>query len=715
MIEIIKESEYEVYRKAINISLFNKIIAFIHSTTTSKRESNVYDEISKKCIWNKCINDEAIKETYQFQYFGELLERYEERIGNNIRDIRAIALALGYATNFVKNDMVVGTQLIDFINKIKNISSDDIYLKAALYLYDNTKFYIYGEELLNKEYKNTAEIIFVMSIFYERMEDFFKNNRQQIINLLGKNRNMSVLGNVRVYAWLIKNLYLLINKDRKKDITLLKALIKLPTGFQKEGSNVYKELINNSYSKEEISYLNYLVLYYSPVPKSVPSCSLVEEKIATNLCETFINSKKTHDAYIYELIRSLLQKYCKYEIKCNGYSGIKQLLNYTTNIVNPITFAELYYDLDKNLYSFNILDKKWDIVASKMESSKYQELFDKFLLQSNYNKKKLEECITKYNALTDKYYIDSFLKYKYNRELIFSFLVNKGAILLKDIYERNIEVNSQKVNEHLKEYIRGINSKKAFEFLKYMLRLNKYNIKEINSIGFKFEELIRGYYYNYDRESIYLNIEKNFLNLKDYKILLDCLEKFIFYNKPEIYFKFMKAALSNDIVCKIYKKDDLRKIYFSLCEIDPKTYKDEEYQKRFLNKEELDAIYNQKKLEKELKKKKEMQETEEYIGSEFVKLEDKNSFENLYNFCDKYDYIDNNLEVSTKLVKKYILENIKCFSRDIKEISYFIKLMSFLIKKEKLTVKEFAKISFEYTKLEVEENEHINTTCRVNN
>ena len=339
---MIKENEYEVYKKAINISLFNRIIAFIHSTTTSKRESNVYDEISKKCIWNKCINDEAIKEVYQFQYFGELLERYEERIGNDIRDIRAIALALGYATNFVESDMIVGTQLIDFINKIKNLSINDIYLKAALYLYDSTKFYIYGEELLNKEYKDTAEIIFAMSIFYERIEDFFKNNRQQIIDLLGKSRNMPVIGNAKVYAWLIENLYPLINKDRKKDITLLKSLIKLPTGFQKEDTSIYKEMIKNNYSKKEISYLNYLILYYSPVPKSVQRYSIVEEKIAANLCETLINSKETHDENIYELIRKLLRKYCTYQIKCYGYTGIKQVLEKKTNIVNPITFAELY-------------------------------------------------------------------------------------------------------------------------------------------------------------------------------------------------------------------------------------------------------------------------------------------------------------------------------------------------------------------------------------
>lgn len=716
MNKIIEKNEFEIYDKMININLFNRIIAFIHSTSNNKKESNIYQDISKRCIWNKYVDDKSIKEDYQFQYFGELLERYEERIGNDIRDIRAISLALGYAKNFVENNMIVGTQLIDFINKIENLANDDIYLKGALYLYDSQKFSRYNEEVLSKVYKNTEEIIFSMSIFYERIEDFFIRNRQQLVNLLGKNRNMPVLGNVKVYAWLIKNLYPLINKDRKKDIILLKSLIKLPTGFQKKDSSIYKELINNNYTKKEISYLNYLLLYYKPVPKSVSvGYSIVEEKIATNLCEVLINSKETHDETTYELIKGLLQKYNKYQIKCYGYAGIKQALEHEINIVNPITFAKLYYDLDENIYSFNILNDKWDIVTSYMDSRQYQELFDKFLTLSNYTKKELEECINKYNVLTNKNYIDSFLEYKYNRESIFRFLVNNNVILLKDIYERSIEKNSEEVSKHLKEYIKGINNKRSFEFLKYILRLNKYNIGEINKIGFRFEQLIRGYHYHNEQDYIYLIIEREFLNLKNYKILLDCLEKFIFYNKPEIYFKFMKAALNNDIVCKIYKKDELRKIYFSLCDIEPEIYQKEIYQKRYLNKEELEKIYNQRRLEKELKEKKEKQEAEDYIISKFIKIEKKDSFENLYDFCLRYNYSELYVKISAKLVKQYILENIKNFSRDVKEISRFIKLIDFLINKEELTSTEFAKITFEYSKLEVEKNEYIGATCRVNN
>ena len=707
MNEIVKNNEFEVYKEKINIDLFNKIIAFINSTNSAKR--NIYSEISKKCIWNKSSYDLAIKEEYKFQYFGELLERYEERIGKDIKDIRAIAIALGYAKNFIDNNMIVGTQLIDFINKIKKIAPNDIYLKAALYLYDSENFSAYGEEFINKTYANTEEMIFIMSIMYGRLEDFLKKNRQQIVDLLGKNRTMNAFGNSRVYAWTIEALYPLINKDRKKDIALLKALIKLPTGFQKEDTNVYECFIENGYTREEIWYLNYLVPYFSPVPKCISiEYSIVEEKIATNLCKILINSSKTHTEDMYEFIKNVLKKYDKYQIKCYGFTGIKQVFEDNIDIINPITFSKLYFYLDENLYSFNILDEKWDIVVKNMSCNEYQDLFDNFLEKSNFNKKELKECINRYNMLTNKNYTDSFIDFYYKRMPIFSLLIDKGAILLKDVYEKTSGENG---NKYLKEYMEGIKSKKTFEFLKYILRQHKYSIKEISNIGFKFERLIRGYSYG----NIYLDIERDFLNIKGYRILLDCLEKYVFYNQPDEYFKFMKTVLNNDIVCKIYKKEKLRNIYFSLCEIDPETYKSKKYQRRYLNEDELNEIDNQKRLEEEQKNKKELQEAEEYINKQFTEIEDKNNFESLYKFYYRNDYPDKYLNVSTNLVKNYMLNNIGLFNREIKQISYFIKLIDHLIYKEKLTSIEFSKIVFKYMKGEIEENEYINTTCSANN
>ena len=115
-------SQYEIYEDIINIPLFNKIVAFIYETTNkSNRESTLLD-IEKKCIWFNKTNNANIQEEYKFEYLGELLERYKERAGSDIKDIRAIALAISYAKDLIEDNMIIGTQLVNFINKIKNLS-----------------------------------------------------------------------------------------------------------------------------------------------------------------------------------------------------------------------------------------------------------------------------------------------------------------------------------------------------------------------------------------------------------------------------------------------------------------------------------------------------------------------------------------------------------------------------------------------------------------
>ena len=240
MNEIIKENVFSVYEKNINISLFNEIIAFIAYTRNSKGTNDILYEIQEKCIWYDIVNGLNLQEKYNFEYLGELLERYEERLGNKIEDIRAMALALGYGKKLIESNMIIGTQLIDFLSKIKNLAKEDIYLQGALYLYDNEKYNLYFNQLMNRKYDKTEDIVFIVSVFYDTKEAIFKNHRDNIVSLLGKQKSISVIGNIGVYAWIIRTLYVLINNDRKKDISLLKALIKIPTGFQKEDTNTYR-------------------------------------------------------------------------------------------------------------------------------------------------------------------------------------------------------------------------------------------------------------------------------------------------------------------------------------------------------------------------------------------------------------------------------------------------------------------------------------------
>ncbi len=689
-------SQYEIYENIINIPLFNKIIAFIYETTNKSNKENIWLKVEKNCIWFNRLNSTNIQEEYKFEYLGELLERYEARVSTNIKDIRAIALAIGYAKDLIEDNMIIGTQLVNFLNKIKKLSENDKYLQGALYLYNNNKYHNYVEKFINKQNIKTEEIIFVLSVLNNNLENIFNKKKEELIYLLGKGRTISVIGNVKIYAWLIENLYPLICKSRKKDISLLKALINIPTGFQKEETNVYKELIENNYSKEEIAYLNYLLLYYNIVPNSIKlGYSIVEEKIALNLCKVFINGEKSYSEEIYDFLDKLIIKYSKFNIKCYGYSGIKEALKQETNITNPTTFIKLYEKLDKNLHSFNILEDKWDIVASNFDSKKYEELFDNFLLLSGYGKNKINECINKYNKLTEKEYLESFLKQNYRRDSIFSFLINNEILILKDFFNTVTRENKKEYNYHLKEYIKGIRNKQSFELLKYLLNLNKYSIEEINDFGFQFEDLYRNYGY-WSQE---LDIKREFLSIDEEIILFNSLENCIFYTRPERYNNFLENVLKSNVIEGIIQQKELKKLYDLFCEMNPKAREDTLLMEKYLTDKEREEIYEQKKKQKELQKQKELIEIKEELTKEFVTVP-KENFKELYEFCDKFYYSSSKGKSCVKIVKEYIIKNIAKFNKNMEEIKYLVKIFNCFIYQNEITIEEFKSIIFEYLEKE---------------
>ena len=692
MNEKIEKSGYKVYEKSINIRLFNEIIAFIANTRSNKGTDEILFEIKEKCIWYDGVYGLNIQEKYKFEYLGELLERYEERFCNKIEDIRAIALAIGYGNKLIEDNMIIGTQLIDFLRKIENLAKEDIYLQGALYLFDNKKYNLYYEQFLNRKYGKTEDIIFILSIFYDTKDTILKNHRNEIVSLLGKQKSISVIGNIGVYAWIIRTLYKLINNDRKKDISLLKAIIKVPTGFQKEGTNIYKELIQNGYSKNEIAYLNYLILSFQTVPKAIAKDdSLVAEKIAVNFCEVFINSIDTHDEDVYIIIKNVLQKYRIFNIKCYGCEKIKQALLYKKiNIVNPITFIKLYGEFDNNLFSFDIFDKKWDIVVSKCDEDTYKEIVDKFIYFKVDYKEKIKKCIEKYNSLTGKNYIESFYKRKYARQDIFDKLVDKNVIILKDIF-KNIEKEKNFESNHLESYIRKIQKKPALDFLKYLIRSRQYSLEQIDSMGFDiYYSLLNIYRY----PGAELNIDRKFMNNKDKKFLFNCLEQFIFYEKPTKYFDFLEAALKYKNIKKILPKNELTKIYKQLCEINPKTYKKEWLQEKFLTTEEVEEIRKQIIIEKECKKVQEIIEQEHKLEEKFKRI-DKNNFKNLYNFCDVLD-ISFEKQLSMKIVKEYLYMNIMNFNIDNKQMIYLMELLQIFLEDNEMTINEVMQILNKY-------------------
>lgn len=692
-IEII---EYEAFEAIINIKLFNDVISFIMETTNIESKI-VLNKLIREHIWFKRTINNNVQAEYGFRYLGELLERYEERVSTNIEDIRAIVLALAYSKDLINIDMIVGTQLIDFINKVYEISDNDIYLKGALYLYDNDKYLELFKELVNEKFETTEDIVFVLSLF-SNIQEGFEMLQEQLIELLGKSKTISVMNNVGIYNWIIKRLYTIIKSNRKKGIELFKALISIPTTLVKQDSKIFNVLLENKYTKEEIAFLNYILIHYQAVPNCVRiRKSIVEEKIAIKCCKTLLNSETIFSDYIYDLISTILNKYKYFEIKCYGFEGILDAISSTVNIKIPQVFIKFYNKLSPSIHSFDILDKKWDIVQKGLDASEYEKLFDDYLQYYDYTKKEIEERIDKYDKLTNTSYKKTFYNYKYRRDVIFSILVEKDVICLQSFFEQYI--NQKEENkldlQHLSEYVTGITTKKAFLFFRYFLNIKEYTIKDIEKFRFDIKCLYSSSSHYYYHSSGSLNIKRDFLSLDEQKEMFMWLEEYIFYMKSEEYIDFIVIFLKNNIALEIFNKEELRELYDIVSNIDDAAKNNKSLREKYLSMEELELLIKKEKEEEENKKLAEQQKKENEIVNAFKSIEDV-SFKNIYKFCYSYRWQEEKTNICCKIVKQYLNANIESQNLTSEEIINFNKICNLLIQEEFITIDEFKKYMTKY-------------------
>lgn len=679
--------EYEAFEEKVNINLFNNLVSFIMETTNIENLI-ILNRLKREHIWFKMIPNNDIQAEYNFRYLGELLERYGERENVTIKEIRAIALGIAYAKDLISNDMIIGKQLIDFINKIYEMSNDDIYLKGALYVYDNDKYASLFEELVNQKFETTEDIVFVLSLFND-LQIGFDRLKEPLIELLGKSKTISAMNNVGMYNWIIKRLYRVVKNCRKKGIGLIKALISIPTSFIKQDSKFFCILLENKYTKDEIAFLNYVLIHYQSVPNCVRiNSSIVEEKIAISCCETILNSETVYSEYIYNLIYSLINKYTLFNVKCYGFRGIREALKYKTNIKIPEVFIKFYTMLEPNIHSFDILNAKWDIVQRKFDEEEYEKLFDNYLQYYEFTKEEIESRIKKYEELTASSYIESFFNYnyKYIRNSIFTVLVEKDVINLPNFFNQYINKKEKYNLEYLSNYVSGINTRKAFEFLKYFLNQKDYTIKDTKKFGINMNNLYHKSYSYYS--STWLNIKRDFLSNDEQKELFMWLEEYNFYLKPESYIDFTITVLQEDIVSTIFSKDELKELYYIISDIDDSVKKNKILREKYLSTEELEKLVKKEEEEEENRKLIEQQKIENELLNEIYSIENI-TLKDIYKFCSEHLWRTSEGKICGKIVKQFLNENLKNQNITADEIINFNKVCNMLIDEQIINIEEF--------------------------
>ena len=550
------------------------------------------------------------------------------------------------------------------------------------------------------------DIVFALSLFYD-IKQGFELLEPQLNKLLGKSRTISVIDNCSIYNWLINNLYPVIKNNRKKGISLFRAFISIPICLIKKNSKEYQTLVENGYTMEEISFLNYICIFYSSIPKTVKTGnSIVEEKIAVDFCINILNSEISYPDAVYDLISTMLSEYYRFDIKCYGFIGIKEAIKDYVDIKAPKTFIRFYGKLYKKLFSFDILDSKWDIVKESMETKDYRDLFDDYLLFNDFDMDQINTRIIKYNKLTNTSYLSSFNIFSYGRCSIYSKLVENNVISLNDTFnkylvQKNNEINNstEKTNmdlEHLQKFIKNIENRKAFEFIRYFLSINNHTINDLGKYHISLDDLYNNHYRYYSSRPT-IDIKRNFLSVEEERELLGWLEEYLFYTQPNRYMDFVYSMLEDSFIETILSKEELRKLYFTLMEFNNNLKKDTSLREKYLTQEQL------KQIEKEELKAKEREELlkrktlENEVTNKFNNIENLN-FKSIYEYCYSYRWEKEKTSVACKLVKEYLEYHIEEHDFRAEEIKYFNKICNLLIEQNAITTEEIKNYIFRYVK-----------------
>ena len=108
---------YSTFQKDIDLTLYHAFAELVVQTAQDGEARIRYRQLEARQIWQEDQNVSSYFEAYSLRYPGEVLERFEEKLGTDIRILRALALALGYTRRCQADTMFVGQSAERFYSK----------------------------------------------------------------------------------------------------------------------------------------------------------------------------------------------------------------------------------------------------------------------------------------------------------------------------------------------------------------------------------------------------------------------------------------------------------------------------------------------------------------------------------------------------------------------------------------------------------------------
>ena len=391
---------YSTFQKDIDLTLYHAFAELVVQTAQDGEARILYRQLEARQIWQEDQNVSSYFEAYSLRYPGEVLERFEEKLGTDIRILRALALALGYTRRCQADTMFVGNQRNDFIQKLRRTAGTDVYLQGALYLLETDAFRRRTrlDELAAREYARTEEALFVLSLF-DDPETGYQAMRPQLTRLFGPERTISMARDFGVLEWFIRFYAEEAKRYRGKNDLVLRTLMKLPYMNMKPDSREFSVLHTAGYSMEEITMANSLAVWADRIPDRLSSKGIVAEKIAVSCVRMLLNGPDGQPEEIYAYISWLFQVYKKFEVRYEGYQDLWAAIQTGLAPTAPQTILWMNQTIKRQFpYRFDVFDPRYDILANELSNEEYAELFTVQMLRSR-AAIPLRRWLTRYQAI----------------------------------------------------------------------------------------------------------------------------------------------------------------------------------------------------------------------------------------------------------------------------------------------------------------------------
>lgn len=691
------QTELHTYAAKLNLPLFNHIVAFVLDTAEATRVQRA--ELHQQCPFLTQASGEAFQEKYGFLYLGELLERYEERFGMAIPDLRAIALALAYTRNLTTPEMFVGPQRDNFLRKVRKAADGDAYLTGAPYLLDEDRDGAAGLELklTGADYGSTEDLLFVLGLFQDR-ERAFLHFKPQLLRLLGKARTMPVLGNATALNWLIAWLVPQLKTARGKDMALFRALCALPTSHVKPGGKPNDTLLKHGYTPLEAAYANMMAVLSQAVDGALQKDSIVSEKIAVTLFREVLTCDTPLTQETYDQLTQVYRLYERFKIKCYGHEGLRQALEDGTRIQNAGTF--LWFSSLVSIYSpvfgsFDIADGKSDSLEAALEPEKYLPLFEE-CLEDSMARDEIQRRLDRYRELTGKDYAGIY--WGGSRGNRFGLLVDKGILdpwsLFRDSLTEDGQVDKPEMAAHVWEYARSVKTPQAYRFLEKFF--SEYGVAGLEKFfGYHHRDFLdgltarqSGYYHSSD--TFRLNLRRDYLDDSGHRQLLQWLEEYIFAYQPEKYLELVAAILRDELAAGLFPVEEQRAL-FGLLAKQPGIHTGvlNELKRRYLTEDELQAERDAEAAARREAEQRQKEALAQEIRDKYAELLD-GTFTSAVKFLDEYKYYRDKRPIACRVLRERLdgLLESRNYELDGQEAVRFLYICDKLVREKAMGFNE---------------------------